>query len=292
MTKESLKEYLEKGLTMLDLFEFRPGQECEIFKASHFEISNDICYIPDLYLNEIPLDNPITDPEQIEEVVSCCYDGNDFMEICEGDDEVAEALFYFCDWQHPSSAYDEGFGEDFHDEEFPEEPADGWDETHIITEMCSYCGSEIEMRWAVNIRGYQAFCPVCGKRLMLCDECRHTEGDAYCDYDRTTNSCRRMHKPEGEQMYQSTDLRVETPLGAIIVRINNNPKYPGVWIDLRRTDADQDMPLALVEFCCDEADLPDGQPNLITRVWGDGMQDDFTDRIVHKGIEEYFRIEE
>ena len=87
------------------------------------------------------------------------------------------------------------------------------------------------------------------------------------------------------------DLRVETPLGTIIVRPSCNSEHPGVWIDLCRTKADDDMPLALIEFSNDDSDLPEGQPNLITRVWGNGGDESYTDRIVHQGIEEYFRIE-
>jgi len=88
------------------------------------------------------------------------------------------------------------------------------------------------------------------------------------------------------------DLRVETPLGTIIVRPSCNSEHPGVWIDLCRTKADDDMPLALIEFSNDDTDLPEGQPYLITRVWGNGRDESYTDRIVHQGIEEYFGIEE
>lgn len=28
------------------------------------------------------------------------------------------------------------------------------------------------------------------------------------------------------------DLRVETPLGAILVRVSDDPDHPGVWMDL------------------------------------------------------------
>lgn len=95
------------------------------------------------------------------------------------------------------------------------------------------------------------------------------------------------------ELYASpSSLRVETPLGTIIARINTDPDYPGIWLDLRRPDVDDDMPLALVEFCQDEGDLPDGKPNIITRVWADGGKDEYTNRIVHRGIEEYFKIEE
>ncbi len=44
---------------------------------------------------------------------------------------------------------------------------------HEVVEMCPSCGNEIVMDWDVSERGYKAFCPVCGGRLMLCDECCH-----------------------------------------------------------------------------------------------------------------------
>ena len=69
---------------MDDLFAFRNGQDCEIFKATRFERSDDIIYIPDLALNLIPVTEPANGPEDVEEIVGCCYTGNDFVEECGG----------------------------------------------------------------------------------------------------------------------------------------------------------------------------------------------------------------
>ena len=65
----------------------------------------------------------------------------------------------------------------------------------MVVEVCSHCENEIEMRWDVAARGYKAFCPVCGNRLMLCDECLHGECGGGCDYSRKTDSCK--HNPLG-----------------------------------------------------------------------------------------------
>ena len=46
MTKAELREKLLGGAVMDDLFAFRNGQDCEIFKATRFERSDDIIYIP------------------------------------------------------------------------------------------------------------------------------------------------------------------------------------------------------------------------------------------------------
>lgn len=62
--------------------------------------------------------------------------------------------------------------------------------TNIVTEYCPHCESEVEMFWNTDTDGFKAFCPYCGERLMLCDECHHS-GTGNCDYSRETDSCRR-----------------------------------------------------------------------------------------------------
>ena len=84
------------------------------------------------------------------------------------------------------------------------------DRTFTVTEFCPHCESEIEMRWNTDTDGYQAFCPVCGNRLMLCDECRHTEGTSRCDYDSATDTCFRNrgtgHVPECPEHIQNASI--------------------------------------------------------------------------------------
>ncbi len=73
------------------------------------------------------------------------------------------------------------------------------DRTYMVTEMCPHCESEVEMRWNTDTMGFKAFCPVCGKKLMLCDECRHVDFDQcgydsdQCDYDSKRDCCK--HNP-------------------------------------------------------------------------------------------------
>ena len=107
LTKEKLKLQLQQGHTLNDLLAFGPGQDCEIFKADKFYPGDVVIYVPDVALNHIPLDRPITDQEEFSEVLSNCYTGQDFIDECHGDTEKAERLFCYCDWQHPSSAVDE-----------------------------------------------------------------------------------------------------------------------------------------------------------------------------------------
>lgn len=167
--------------------------------------------------------------------------------------------------------------------------------TYIVTEMCPHCESEIEMRWNTDTMGFKAFCPVCGKRLMLCDECRHAENSAPCDYNNELECCHKnppMPAVSKPREVSAITLREETPLGAIIARAATDPGHPGIYIDLRRTDADADMPLVLVEFSADDTDFPDGDKNIITRVWGDSRDESYTQRVVHRNVEEYFATEE
>ena len=112
MTKAELRKKLLEGAVMDDLFTFRDGQECEIFKASQFEPGDEIIYIPDLALNMIPVTEPANGPDNVEEIVGCCYTADDFIEECGGDVEKANHLFRYCDWQHPSSALPEIEDED------------------------------------------------------------------------------------------------------------------------------------------------------------------------------------
>ena len=64
-----------------------------------------------------------------------------------------------------------------------------------VTEFCPHCENEITMMWDVETRGYKAYCPVCGGRLMLCDECFHGEPGYSCDYSSETDTCRH-NKPK------------------------------------------------------------------------------------------------
>ena len=65
--------------------------------------------------------------------------------------------------------------------------------SNMVAEYCNNCESEITMEWDIARLGYKAYCPVCGERLMLCDECLHRRDGEFtddCDYDGQTDSCR------------------------------------------------------------------------------------------------------
>lgn len=105
MTKIELAVLLKNGHTLSSILNFASGQECDIYKAGMFEPGDRILYIPDLYLNEIPVDKDISsDDEAILDVLGECFTGDDFIKECDGDLKLAERLFWYCDWQHPSAA--------------------------------------------------------------------------------------------------------------------------------------------------------------------------------------------
>ena len=55
MTQLELREKLEEGKTLDQLLPFKIGQECLIFKATYFIAGDEIVYIPDVDLNEVPI---------------------------------------------------------------------------------------------------------------------------------------------------------------------------------------------------------------------------------------------
>ena len=76
-------------------------------------------------------------------------------------------------------------------------------EPFTVTEVCPNCESEVTMAWSIIDKGYKAFCPICGNRLMLCDECQRGEPSFACDYSGATDTCRHnppdRRPPEGEE---------------------------------------------------------------------------------------------
>lgn len=85
-----------------------------------------------------------------------------------------------------------GMDVDYFDSEITDmevEPVNDDERTYIVTEYCPHCENEIEMRWNTSELGFEARCPVCGERLMLCDECQHLDSPVSCDWNKETDSC-------------------------------------------------------------------------------------------------------
>lgn len=81
-------------------------------------------------------------------------------------------------------------------------------------------------------------------------------------------------------------ILVETPFGTLVAYASTDSDYPGIYIDLRRTGFGVDAPLMLTEYTETEADIEGGQ--LITRIWGNVAQEEYSDRIVHTGVADFF----
>ena len=111
MTKEELQKRIVDENQMLGvILPLSDGQDCLIYKADAFSVSDEIIYIPDVWLNDLDILNSDDDDDGIsyaQRVIENCYTGRDFVDECGGDVELAERLFHYCDWQHPSSALPE-----------------------------------------------------------------------------------------------------------------------------------------------------------------------------------------
>lgn len=107
MTISEVRNRLLAGETLDRIFPLRQGQECEIYKASRFSVEepDTVIYIPDFSLNEL-YRRPETQ-ERVWEQLHCCFTAQDFIAEAGGDLALAERLFWYCDWQCPSSAIDE-----------------------------------------------------------------------------------------------------------------------------------------------------------------------------------------
>ena len=70
-------------------------------------------------------------------------------------------------------------------------------EKYLVTETCPHCDGEITLSWDVQLAGYRIHCPVCGEKIMLCDECLHADDNEgrYCDWNKC-GGCFRQYKEE------------------------------------------------------------------------------------------------
>ena len=67
-----------------------------------------------------------------------------------------------------------------------------------VVEVCPECGAENIMVWDVEKEGYVAYCPHCGSKMMLCDECIHSDDAPICDWSPCNGCCREHEKYKKE----------------------------------------------------------------------------------------------
>ena len=109
------------------------------------------------------------------------------------------------------------------------------DSTCIVMETCRHCKSEIEMRWDTGKLGFSAFCPVCGRRIMLCGACRRAGDADLCDYGSGTDSCK--HGPAKEAFPAGEAKRVVIVVeGGLVESVYAEDKL----VDVEIVDKDSD----------------------------------------------------
>lgn len=101
MNKAELRQALLQGMKLTDLFHFTSGQECLVYKGAFRPGSQEIIYIPDLFVWDIDISEKL-DPDQVDDVVRLSSTSIDFMEECHNDPHLAADLFAFVDWQLPN----------------------------------------------------------------------------------------------------------------------------------------------------------------------------------------------
>ncbi len=85
---------------------------------------------------------------------------------------------------------------------------------------------------------------------------------------------------------EKTILNVPTKLGTLTAYEALDPAHPGIYIDLHRDGHPADMSVALIEEADDEADQEGIW--LVTRVWGDSQKEDYTHRVIHANVGQFF----
>lgn len=101
MNKGELERELLMGKALNEILPECEGQGCLIYKAdSWHEKGNDILYIPDFFMNELPYNDRWLNNAQIRHIISECYTRYDFLREAYNKENVAKALFAFVDWQH------------------------------------------------------------------------------------------------------------------------------------------------------------------------------------------------
>lgn len=97
-----------------------------------------------------------------------------------------------------------------------------------VVEVCPHCAGKVTMEWDVEASGYRAFCPHCGKQLMLCTECLRRDGGS-CDYDKRSDICK-MNGGFVVSVYRTfcTDIIIQTGSDVEAVRIAEELFQEGV----------------------------------------------------------------
>ena len=124
MNESNLKKELETGMPLDLILDLVTGQcgctihkELEVNDIVQYGMLDDVCYIPDMELNNILYEKPDLSDEEITDIMEKCYTFQDIIDLCHGDINKAKIVYENCDWQHPSTEYDAmkqvGWGPDY-----------------------------------------------------------------------------------------------------------------------------------------------------------------------------------
>lgn len=138
-------------------------------------------------------------------------------------------------------------------------------------------------------------CDSSGKELPPSIVCR-VWGDAAREDYAYQVTCRNMdeyfaerHSGTGitDRLGDDRKLCTDTELGQLIAYAGGDPEYPGIFIDIKRGSVDG--PILLAEYTETEY-TPSGMlpPSIITRIWGNTMDDDYTNTFVSENMEKFF----
>lgn len=106
MKYKELVAELRAGKTLESLLNLTQGQNCFIYKAKGkcFDL-NEVIYIPDVSLNDIPTDY-VMSKDDLAECSAYFYTWKDFLDLCKTEDKALE-LFDLCDRANPWTVLDE-----------------------------------------------------------------------------------------------------------------------------------------------------------------------------------------
>lgn len=103
MTKQDIHTLLRKGLAVKDILPLRPGQVCDIYKSHTFHISDEVVYMAELDKTRL-YETEKLDTFDIEDVLSRCFTGKDFLRCTDNNKAHAAELFAFCSGETPDAA--------------------------------------------------------------------------------------------------------------------------------------------------------------------------------------------
>lgn len=178
MTKDYLRKELESSIPLDLILDLTTGQcGCTIYKGCsaddlvHYSDFDNICYIPDMELNNIPYDKPFLSEEERDTIIECCYAFQDFIDLCHGDINKAKIVYENCNWQHPSTEYEEmkqiGWGYDY---EQPPHAVTQWYADDVI-KVAKSAGIEMtdeqaEDWWRENERAFRQMMVQAGNEML------------------------------------------------------------------------------------------------------------------------------